>query len=409
VLHAFVYLILISVATAVIYFFYYILNVYYLMQKRSDPGELEEDTERDVTIIVPVYDEKVEVFERAIDRISVQGSRFVVIGDSSYEPYRSITEEKGGIFVHLEERRGKRIAISEGMKYVETKYVMFVDSDTVIQLDAVKKMLMHFRDNTGGVGANVSVRKTENGASYSSEFMERTREVILRAMSTHGGSVMVIDGKCAMYRSSLVKPLLLSDEFRDYRVGGKPTMMGDDQQMTAYVIKNGYKATKCFDVVVETEPPENFKQFTRQSIRWARSSYYHFFKNLKDGTAKKAGAFYTFETVSTFLLPIITFGIGFFRLYLELHLVAINAGNISDAIADFISYNLLFTGRGHFIHILTYIGIPGPLIFGSAVAMNLRRERLRTLGYGGVALVIIFFTSLYGFITCWKQSKWLTR
>ncbi|MEM4778404.1 MAG: glycosyl transferase, partial [Thermoplasmatales archaeon] len=62
-----------------------------------------------------------------------------------------------------------------------------------------------------------------------------------------------------------------------------------------------------------------------------------------------------------------------------------------------------------FFHLLYFAGIPGPVLFGSALAFNLKRERLRTLGYGGIALLIIFATSIYGMFTCWKQWSWLTR
>ena len=403
-------IVLVSIVTTVMYFLYYTLNAYYLMKHKKEESDTKRYSSDDVTILIPVYNEKVDVFEKVIRQVKEQGTKYVVVGDSSNEPYRTIVEQNGGIFVHLKTRNGKRIAISEGMKYVESKFVLFVDSDTTLPGNAVNKLLEHFDDNVGGVGANVSIRKTGSGASYSAEFLERTREIILKAMTARGGSVMVIDGKCAMYRTDIVKPLLLSDSFRNYKVAGKVVMIGDDQQLTAHIIKMGYKATKCFDVVVETEPPEDFKQFTKQSIRWARSSYYYFLKNLTDGTAIKAGGFYAFEAISTFALPIITLGLGLSRLYLSMHSIGIFAGNSFDTIFDMIrNPAILFTNRTLFHPFLTLISLPGPMIFGSAVVMNVRRERLRTLGYGGLALLIIFFTSIYGFFTCWKQSKWMTR
>ncbi|MCL5873893.1 MAG: glycosyltransferase family 2 protein [Candidatus Thermoplasmatota archaeon] len=404
------YLILISAFTTLIYFLYYALNAYYLMKHTPEYFVNESSGAKDVTILVPVYNERVDVFERVIQGIKNQGTRFVVVGDSSNEPYRSIVERNGGTFVYLSERGGKRIAISEGMKYVDTKFVLFVDSDTSIPVATVNEMLTHFKDNVGGVGANVSIRRTDSGASYSAEFLERTREVILKAMTVRGGSVMVIDGKCAMYRTSIVKPLLTSDKFRYHKVAGKIATMGDDQQLTAYLIKKGYKATKCFEVVVETEPPENFKQFAKQSIRWARSSYYYFLKNLTDGTAIKAGGFYAFEAISTFALPILTLGLGAFRLYISLDLLGTFAGNSFDTVLDLVMHPaILLTDRAIIHPMLDLLSLPGPLIFGSAVVMNVRRERVRTLAYGGLALIIIFFTSIYGFLTCWKQSKWMTR
>ncbi len=404
------YVILISLLTTIVYFLYYVLNAYYLTQHRSETSESEGTNVRDVTILVPVYNERADVFERVIQNIRAQGTRFLVVGDSSDEPYRSIVHKNGGAFVHLAERSGKRITISEGMKYVDSKYVLLVDSDTSLPRDTVEKMLEHFRPNVGGVGANISIRRTEKGVFYSAEFLERTREVILKAMSAKGGSVMVIDGKCAMYRTSLVKPLLLSEEFRNYKVAGKVATMGDDQQLTAYVIRKGYKATKCFDISVETEAPEDFKQFAKQSIRWARSSYFYFLKNLFDGTALKAGAFYTFEAVATFALPILTLGLGFFRFYIDLHIIGIFAGNSLDTVLDSVMAVFALRRGSELIHpLLTLLSLPGPIIFGSTVALTVRRERFRTLAYGGLALVIVFFTSIYGFLTCWQQSKWLTR
>ncbi|MCL5408089.1 MAG: glycosyltransferase [Candidatus Thermoplasmatota archaeon] len=107
------------------------------MKHRSEPERSEALTKDDVTVLVPVFKEKVEVFDRVIQRIVAQGTRFVVVGDSSDEPYRSIVEKNGGIFILLKERKGKRIAISEGMKYVDTRFVLFVDSGTAIPVDTL--------------------------------------------------------------------------------------------------------------------------------------------------------------------------------------------------------------------------------------------------------------------------------
>ncbi|MEM0130118.1 MAG: glycosyltransferase [Thermoplasmatales archaeon] len=407
----FTYILLISVVTTAVYLIYYFVNVYYLVRHRGSEERESNIESGDVTILIPVYNEKVDLFTKVIDSAISQGVVVLVVGDSIDEPYRSIAESRGARFIHLERRGGKRKAISEGIKFVETKFVLFLDSDTVLPKNAVRTMLTHFKPNVGGVGANVTVSRSSSGASYSAEFMERAREIVLRAMSAHGGSVMVIDGKCAMYRTEIIKPLILSKEFIDPKIAGRPAIMGDDQQMTSYIIRNGYKAEKSFEVAVETEPPENFKQFTKQSIRWARSSYYYFFKNLFNGTALRAGGFYAFETVATFVMPLLTLGLGIFRLYFEFRFIGHHASTFLDLVQNFIALNLIgFHRRGiNLFHLLSYAGIPGPVLFGSALTLNLKRERLRTLGYGGIALLIIFATSIYGMLTCWKQWSWLTR
>lgn len=410
--HLYLYLLLFSFVIIVIYLIYYTVNVYYALKHKGEGQRVANstDTPNDVTIIVPVYNEKVNLFEEAIERICKQGAKFIVVGDSSFEPYKSITEQNGGSFIYLEKRGGKRKALVEGIKHADTKFVMFVDSDTIIPLDTTKKLLAQFTDSVGGVGANVTVRKTNRSASYSAEFLERTRELILRAMSFKGGSVMVIDGKCGMYRTALVKPLITSPEFKDYKVAGRPTVVGDDQQLTAHIIKSGYKAAKCYDLVVETESPENFKQFTKQSIRWARSSYYYFLKNLTNGTAVKAGPFYVFEAVTTFILPVIALALSIFKLYFAFVFIGVHAGYSIDTL---INFTMFLIGGSIHDHVgtkfMSVVGMIGPILFSSAIVNNLKKERLRTLAFGGIALLIAFFTSLYGLLTCWKQSEWLTR
>ena len=143
-------IVLVSIVTTVMYFLYYTLNAYYLMKHKREESDGKGYSSDDVTILVPVYNEKVDVFEKVIRQVKEQGTKYVVVGDSSNEPYRTIVEQNGGIFVHLKTRNGKRMAISEGMKYVESKFVLFVDSDTTLPGNTVNKLLEHFDGNVGG-------------------------------------------------------------------------------------------------------------------------------------------------------------------------------------------------------------------------------------------------------------------
>ena len=60
-----------------------------------------------------------------------------------------------------------------------------------------------FTDDVGGVGANLRIIEDGRVLSYASEFVERSREVILRAMN-HNGHVMILDGGAAIYRTEIV-------------------------------------------------------------------------------------------------------------------------------------------------------------------------------------------------------------
>ena len=406
-------------------FIYYILNVYYSTNYKQVKNSNNINL-NNTMILIPVYKEDVETFENVIRAVKYQGVRFIVVGDGidSNEPYRSITEKYGGKFI-LKDHGGKRKALAEGMKYVDTDYVMFVDSDTVIPTNAMKDMLTNFKDNVAGVSVNIRIKQDNSKVSYASEFLERTREVIFRAMSYHG-SIMIADGRCVLYKTDTVKDYVTSPAFKDKQVLGKTTISGDDIELTSYLIKTGHKVVKDYNVTVETDSQKDFRKFMHQQIRWARNGWYYFFKNISNGTTKKAGWFYAFDVLYMYIIPF--FGLAFllYRSFLTLHHLTY-FGDLSPVrIWHYIIFSLLPISHStsrysipHFGKVLYFIfidklavdllGILGNSIFVVTVMLKIQKQRLRTLGYGALGLLIMFMANIYGFFTFWKQSKWMTR
>ena len=387
--------------------FYYLINSYSSMRYISQTDYSLVDPNK-ATIVIPVYNEKENIFTEAIDSVSRQGCSFVVVGDSSYEPYKAITETRGGLFVHQKSRQGKKKALALAMGYLSTEYVMFMDSDTILPENAVSSMMSHFVNNVGGVGANLTIKKTGDPISYASEFVERSREVIFRAMSAHG-NVMNLDGACVMYRTDIIRPFIMSKEFSDFSIMGKSSPLGDDWQMTGYIIKNGYKAVKDYTTKVQCYPQENVKKFFRQNLRWSRSNWIRFGRELREGTIIKAGGFYTLEMVYTFALPFIALGIGIFKLYsfFLFNHASFQAGDIF-AFALFGDLNTL--GSHLFIRVaVALMNLGGSAIFLGAVVQRMSGERLKTIAYGALALGVLFVTSIYGLLTFWKGNSWGTR
>ncbi len=399
-------------AVTIISFVYYLLNAYYstYYQKGETISHIDPS---EATIVMPVYNEDIEIFRKAIVSLALQGTRFIVVGDSSLEPYKTITEKNGGQFIYLSQRGGKKNALVQGIKHVSTKYVMFVDSDTIIPANTLKSMLSYFSPGIAGVGVNIHIKNDGTNISYASEFIERLTEMISKSMSRHG-NVYVLDGRCSMYETDIVKPFMTSDEFLNRKIFGKKVVLGDDMQLTSFLIKNKYKMIKDYDITVETEPQKGTKKFLNQQIRWSRRGWYFFFKNITDGTTKNGGKFYTFEMLYIYLIPIIGFILFIFRGMFILKFL----GHIDYLSVSSVNY-LIFQ---HFFHLqsrhfigsiingLMYVlGVIGDSIFIGAIMIRIPKNRIRTLAYGAMALGVLFFVNLYGLLTFWKQSKWLTR
>ncbi len=409
------YLVIATLILAFLSCSYYLLNSYLLLNfDNKFPSGKKPKTknvnQKEVTILITVYKENEVTFRDCIARVKAQGCKFIVVGDSSNEPYRSITLSNGGRFIFCRERGGQRKAISIGMRYVHTKYVLIVDSDILIPKHTVKSMLSKFDDDVGGVGATVSIILENNWISYCSEFFQKAKQAVTKAMAS-SGTVFLISGGCGLFRTDVVKPFLLSEEFSNNRLFGRKNAIAEDQHVTNHIINSGYRAVMDYDVDVLTKAQDSFKLFFYQSVRWIRGGYLFFFKEVLDGSYIKKGALYSFETFYIYLLPIALIIMAFLRLRLILNynpLGALNGGISGIANILFLNYQSL--GNMAFLPFLSLMmSIAGTLIFLAALSRTLSKKRLRTIALGGITSVLIFMASIYALLTIWDQEKWYTR
>ncbi|WP_252896638.1 hypothetical protein [Metallosphaera hakonensis] len=84
-------------------------------------------------------------------------------------------------------------------------------------------MISLMDDNVGGVSVNVRNAKTGN-IFYLAELIERLKETTMRAVNGSGYAVL-LNGKCSLYRTELVKPFILSEEYRN------PTFMEEEHSL----------------------------------------------------------------------------------------------------------------------------------------------------------------------------------
>lgn len=404
------YVALISLLIGAASFIYYSINSYMSMRYKDTPSMLPKENTKDVTIVVPVYKESEKTFRECIAAIKRQGSKFVVVCDSVEQPYNNITNKNGGTFVFQKERHGKRRAVSAAMGHVKTKYVLFVDSDTVIPDNAVRSMLSKFDENVGGVGTAISIRTKDDWVSYCSEFFQKAKEMVFKAMAS-SGSIFVISGRCAMYRTEAIKPFLQSKEFTDNMILGRKGTIAEDMHMTSHILKLGYKAVIDYNVNVITEPQGNMKAMFKQLVRWARGGYLYFFKDLYDGSYVSRGALYSFEMFYIYLLPIAIAATALLRLRLILGYGLLNLlnGGLSGIWKILFLNSASLGGLALAPELSLSVSIIGIAIFIYALSRTITRKRLKTIAAGGIMSAMMLLASLYALLTVWNQGDWLTR
>ncbi|GAB3303157.1 mycofactocin biosynthesis glycosyltransferase MftF [Epidermidibacterium keratini] len=100
---------------------------------------------RDVTVVIPVRD-RPEQLARALAPLS--GLRCIVVDDASVDSaaIAEVSAQYGASVVALDCNLGPAGARNAGLAQVTTPYVAFVDSDVVVESDALLRLCRHFVD-----------------------------------------------------------------------------------------------------------------------------------------------------------------------------------------------------------------------------------------------------------------------
>lgn len=403
----FLLLILVGSLSSTVSILYYTMNSYLARKRKKLSEENVHKTENikreDVTVVIPVYNENPEIFNISLKKISRQVNTVIVVSDGTDEPYRSICESNGAQFILKRKREGKRSSLGIGMEQVKTKIVIFMDADAIPEDDAVERILSEYDQETGGVGSNIFMDTSDGRmVSYASEFLERSKETVQRAMSRFG-NIMLIDGSFASYRSEVIRDYVQSEKFRNYKIGGQIPYYGggDDTSLTAFVIRSGYKVKKAFDAHVYTMPKRNLKAFAKQNLRWSRTAWRTFFQNIRNGTFRRSNKFYVLEQFLTFSIPILFLGVLIFRGITFMD-IFIHRGFIFPNPLIFLFHGLTHavTNPYYSAYMITSTGSTlSSFLFLGTVAENSVKERLKVIGYGSIGAAILFFTSIYAMFT----------
>ncbi|EWG07923.1 MAG: glycosyl transferase family protein [Candidatus Aramenus sulfurataquae] len=432
-----IYLLFLTVSL-VIGFLYFTVNSYLAVTEGKEERRVKPDI-REVTAVIPVYNEDPELFEKVIK--SVSKIKFVVVGDGCSDPYYSITKKYGGEFVHLKKRSGKRVALAEGFKRVRTKYVLFLDSDTVLEEGALEQMLSSMDEDVGGVSPRILMMNNGKLSYYYAEFFERMSEVLQRALSRQGKAA-VLYGHCALYKREAIKGLVLSKDFVQPKVLGMRILIGDDRQLTNYVLNHGYKAKIDYKAIAYTMPPKDIRGFFNQLIRWTKANYLYFFEDVLKGTIVNKGTLYAFNAFYTNVLPLLVLGTTIYEsailglkidldpqtyVRLTVHLIyRILDFVMSGVVPIFVAAKhvgihngdpnvVLHVWRRTFsreslltssIHLMSSLST---LPFAVAVFRMVDRDKVKVITIGSIALVAQMAAAVYALLTLWKQEGWRTR
>lgn len=166
--------------------------------------------------------------------------------------------------------KGKREAMSEGVKVSNNEIVVFVDSDSFLEKGALKLLVHHFvNENVGAVSGNTKV------ANHATNMLTKMQSIryaasydIFKVCESYFGVVTCCPGCFSAYRRKAILPVI--EDWRNQMFMGTRSTFGDDRSLTNFVLRT-WSVEYCQNAKAETIVPEKYFKFLKQQLRWKKS------------------------------------------------------------------------------------------------------------------------------------------
>ncbi|HEY4098489.1 MAG TPA: glycosyltransferase family 2 protein [Baekduia sp.] len=251
----------------------FILSAFY--RARRDAG-----LEPHVAIIMPGFNEQEAIAAslRSLLALEYPEAKLEIVAvndgstDDTLAEMRTVARGAGGRVqvIDLGVNQGKRAAMAAGIRATEAEIVAFVDSDSVLEPDALRILVQGFADER--VGALCGHADVLNVRESWLTKMQAVRYFVafkvVKAAESVFSAVTCCSGCFSAYRRAAILPHL--DWWEHQTFLGKPSTFGDDRSLTNCVLRD-WKVRYEAKAISHTLVPSGFHQFMVQQLRWKRS------------------------------------------------------------------------------------------------------------------------------------------
>jgi hyaluronan synthase len=247
-----------------------------LFYRRTKDAGLEPH----VAIVMPGFNEQDAIADslRSLLALDYPAAKLEIVAvndgstDGTLAAMRAVAADAGGRVqvIDLGTNQGKRAAMAAGIRATEADIVAFVDSDSVLEPDAMRKLVQSFADEkVGAVCGHADVLNVrENWLTRMQAVRYFVAFRVVKAAESIFNAVTCCSGCFSAYRREAIMPHL--DWWEHQTFLGKPSTFGDDRSLTNCVLRD-WKVRYEAQAVSHTLVPTTFKQFMTQQLRWKRS------------------------------------------------------------------------------------------------------------------------------------------
>lgn len=261
----------------------------YLFGTFYHPVPINPDFTPGVTIIIPCFNEETWI-SRTITSCAnqdypIDALDILVVDDCStdrspqviQETIEKLKRENPRLrvgerirYVPQPQNGGKREALARGVRMAKTELVVFVDSDSFLDVFAIRNLVQPFQDpRMGGVSGRTDVANTyTNNLTKMQAVRYYIAFRIMKAAESAFEAVTCLPGPLSCYKRRLVMKYM--DDWLNQKFLGQRATFGDDRSMTNFILRHN-RTTYQDTAICSTIVPNDYKSFLKQQMRWKRS------------------------------------------------------------------------------------------------------------------------------------------
>ncbi len=345
-----------------------------------------------VSVLIPAYNEGKTISKTIRSVLNLDYPKrlleIIVINDCSTDDTKEMAEGfrgKGVKILNNRRNRGKAYSLNRATRIAKGKYIACIDADSLVERDALKKMLYNF--DSPDIAAVTPALKVWKPKKFleKAQHAEYLLNIFLRKMLAFLDSIHVTPGVFSIYR----KDILL-------KVGGfEEGNLTEDMDIALKIHEHGYKIENNLNAVSYTVCPDKWKAIFKQRLRWYRGAIQNTIKYKHLLFRKKYGNLGFFFVPMNFLAVIAIISIFVSLVWSYGTMVADSVWKMSligwDFSLIFEKMNI-FTFFGSFINTPFLLGTIGLLLGGYLLYISFRfsNENIRSNKPGYLLYLIIF-------------------
>jgi len=233
-----------------------ILGIFGRKQSKAD-----DSFQPRVALVVPCFNEGEFIRKKLKNSFALDYPKnrmeYIFISDGSNDQTAEILAQSDGILhLHEDARRGKAAAMNRAVKHTEADIIIFCDANTLLNPEAVQKLVRHYADpQVGGVtGEKKIIKDPSAGISEQGEGLYWKYESFLKRCDSDLYTVVGAAGELMSYRRSLYEEL-------------EPDTLLDDFMQSMRVVLKGYRVIYEPEAFAAETASANVKEELKRKVR----------------------------------------------------------------------------------------------------------------------------------------------